>query len=135
MFYTSSSDMGETFGPNIRITDRSIDRSIGVYSNRIDSKTNVGITSTDEKVYFAWQDSRNANRDRQPEDIYAATLAFDPATLSVASSSAVPRWWVLAAFLLLGLGLGTVIASLLSRRSRRQDGSPAGAGRSTAVKV
>ena len=124
VFYTSSSDKGETFGPNIRITDRSIDRSIGVYSNRIDSKTNVGITSSDDKVYFAWQDSRNANRDRQPEDIYAATLAFDPATLSVASSSAVPRWWLLAAFLLLGLGLGTAMAWLLSRRSRGRDSRP-----------
>lgn len=135
VFYTSSSDKGETFGPNIRITDRSIDRSIGVYSNEIDSKTNVGITSTDDKVYFAWQDSRNADRDRQPEDIYTAILAIDPAALSVASSSAMPRWWVLAAFLLLGLGLGTAVAWLLSRRSRRHDGSPAGAGRSTAVKV
>lgn len=69
VFYTSSSDKGATFGPNRRITDRSIDRSIGVYSNNVDSKTNVGITSTDDQVYFAWQDSRNADRELQPEDV------------------------------------------------------------------
>ncbi len=135
VFYTSSSDKGQSFGPNIRITDRSIDRSIGVYSNEIDSKTNVGIASTDDKVYFAWQDSRNANRDLQPEDIYTAVLAVDGAKLAVSSSASFPRWWALAAFLLLGLGLGTVMASLLSRRSRPGDSRPSGAGRKAEAKA
>lgn len=136
VFYTSSSDKGKTFGPNVRVTDRSIDRSIGVYSNEIDSKTNVGIASTDDAVYFAWQDSRNANRDLQPEDIYTAVLALDPATLAVSSSSTdFPRWWALAAFLLLGLGLGTAISSLLSRRARTRDARPDGAGRPVGAKA
>lgn len=124
MFYASSSDKGKTFGPNIRITDRSIDRSIGVYSNRIDSKTNVGIASSNEEVYFAWQDSRNANRERQPEDIYTAAYALESDKLAVASSSPVPRWWFLGAVLLLGLGLGTAMSWLLSRRARSRDGRP-----------
>ncbi len=117
VFYTSSSDKGATFGPNRRITDRSIDRSIGVYSNNVDSKTNVGITSTDDQVYFAWQDSRNADRELQPEDVYSASLALNGLT-SAASSSSLPRWWALSAVLLLGLGLGTAISWLLSRRAK-----------------
>lgn len=124
VFYTSSSDKGQTFGPNIRITDRSIDRSIGVYSNRIASVTNMGIASSNEEVYFAWQDSRNANRELQPEDVYAAVYALESGTLAVASSSTVPRWWVLGAVLLLGLGLGTVVSWLLSRRARSRDRRP-----------
>ncbi len=124
VFYASSSDKGQTFGPNIRITDRSIDRSIGVYSNRIDSKTNVGITSTDDMVYFAWQDSRNADRDRQPEDIYAAAYALESDTLAAASSSTFPRWWFLGAVLLFGLGLGTAMSWLLSRRAKSRDRRP-----------
>lgn len=131
VFYTSSSDKGATFGPNVRITDRSIDRSIGVYSNGIDSKTNVGIASTDDEVYFAWQDSRNANRELQPEDIYTAAYALDEDKLAVASSSTVPRWWVLSAVLLLGLGIGTAIAWLLSARARARDRRPIGGGTRT----
>ncbi len=120
VYYTSSTDQGATFGPNIRITDRSIDRSIGVYSNNIDSKTNVGIASTNDEVHFAWQDSRNADRELQPEDTYAAALMLDGAT-KASSSSAAPRWAVLGAVLLLGLGLGIAAAWLLSNRSRRHD--------------
>lgn len=119
VFYTSSSDQGETFSPNLRITDRSIDRSIGVYTNNIDSKTNVGITSADDKVYFAWQDSRNADRELQPEDIYTSVLALGGSVLAVNASSHVPGWWLLSAVLLLGLGLGTAVAWLLTRRPAR----------------
>jgi hypothetical protein len=125
VYYASSTDQGATFGPNLRITDRSIDRSIGVYSNRIDSKTNLGIASTDDEVYFAWQDSRNADRERQPEDVYTATLMLEGATLASESSTA-PRWGVLGAVLLLGLGLGIAGAWLLSTRSRNRAGGPAG---------
>lgn len=132
VYYTSSSDQGRTFGPNERITDRSIDRSIGVYSNEIDSKTNVGITSTDDKVYFAWQDSRNADRELQPEDIYTSVLAKNSTTL-VANTSSVPRWWLLAAALLLGLGVGTATAWLLSRRSRGRTARQPGSGQRAGV--
>lgn len=125
VFYTSSTDQGTTFAPNIRITDRSIDRSIGVYSNGIDSKTNVGIASRNDEVYFAWQDSRNADRELQPEDVYTAALMLNGAT-PTSSSSAGPRWGLLGAVLLLGLGLGVVGGRLLSNRLRDRDGSPAG---------
>jgi hypothetical protein len=119
VFYTSSSDQGATFGPNLRITDRSIDRSIGVYSNGIDSKTNLGIASTNEEVYLAWQDSRNADRELQPEDIYAAALVLDGATLASSSSVAAgPSWGLLIAALLLGLGLGVTAGWLLNGRAR-----------------
>lgn len=124
VYYASSTDQGATFGPNLRITDRSIDRSIGVYSNRIDSKTNLGIASTDDVVHFAWQDSRNADRERQPEDVYTANLMLEGATLA-SESSTTPRWGVLGAVLLLGLGLGIAGAWLLSTRSRSRAGRPA----------
>jgi hypothetical protein len=67
VYATSSTDQGVTFGPNLRITDRSIDRSVGVWSNNIDSNHAVGVTSTDDSVYFAWQDSRESDREAQAE--------------------------------------------------------------------
>lgn len=134
VYYTSSTDKGSTFSANRRITDRSIDRSIGVYSNNVDSKTNVGITSTNDLVHFAWQDSRNADRELQPEDIYAATLALKGVT-NAASSSALPRWWALSAVLLLGLGLGTAISWLLSRRTKAGHSTSAVERRPASVKA
>lgn len=59
-----------TFGRNLRITDRSIDRSVRVWSNNIDSNHAVEIASTNGSVYFAWQDSRNSNPEAQPEDVF-----------------------------------------------------------------
>jgi len=76
VFYTSSDDQGRTFTKNIRITDRSIDRTVGVWGNNISSQHNVGIDSSDDAVYFAWQDTRNADRRFQAEDVYTAKLAF-----------------------------------------------------------
>ncbi len=119
VFYTSSTDQGATFTPNIRITDRSIDRAIGVYSNNIDSKTNVGITSTDDEVHFAWQDTRNADRESQPEDIYTAAIRLSGTTPG-SDAYGVPWWGLLGAGLLLGLGLGIAAAWLLRRHSRRE---------------
>ena len=126
VFYTSSTDRGATFTPNLRISDRSIDRSVGVWSNNIDSSHNVGIDSSDEAVYFAWQDSRNADPELQAEDVYMASLQLEEAA---ASTSSVPGWAWLGAGTALGLGLAAVVAWLVARRS-----SPSSArGPATAV--
>lgn len=51
VFYASSSDGGQSYGPNIVGTDRCIDRSIGVWSNNVGSAAPVGMDSTDDAVY------------------------------------------------------------------------------------
>jgi hypothetical protein len=81
VFYTSSDDQGRSFGPNVRISDRHIDRTVGVWGNNIASQDNVGIDSDDEDVYFAWQDTRNADPRLQAEDIYTAKLARSAASV------------------------------------------------------
>jgi hypothetical protein len=113
VYYASSTDKGRTFGRPIRVNDRSIDRSKGVWSNNIDSKFNVGIASTNDAVFFAWQETRNAIGDTDAEDIYAATyrLAGDDA---VVERSGIPAWTLLGAGLL-GLGAGVCIAFLFVR--------------------
>lgn len=127
VFYTSSTDGGRTFTPNVRITDRSIDRSIGVWSNNVDSHYNVGITSADDVVFFAWQDSRNGNRETNAEDIYVATLDLDGTAVQAASAS-VP-WGLLALGVALGLGVGMVAVALFSRRQGDRSGAAEPAGR------
>ncbi len=58
VYYASSEQRGASFGANQRITDRSIDRSVGVWSNNVGSAAPVGIISDDDVVSFAWHDTR-----------------------------------------------------------------------------
>lgn len=116
VYYSSSGDQGRTFTPNLRISDRSIDRTIGVWGNNIGSRTNVGVASTNDSVYFAWQDSRNGNLDNNSEDIYAASLKLGGATVTATGHDSL-NWDRLLAGAALGLGLATVLAWALTRRS------------------
>ncbi|MGH9279524.1 MAG: sialidase family protein [Acidimicrobiales bacterium] len=111
VFSASSTDGGKTFGPNRRITDRSIDRSIGVYAGAIMSFINVGIASTDDVVYYAWQDSRNGRPNTQAEDIYTASLMLDgPQPVGASTTSSDDRG---VAMLLTGLALGAGLAMVV----------------------
>ncbi len=123
VYYSSSSDRGNTFPPDLRITDRSIDRQFGVWSNNVDIHAPVGITSTDDSVYFVWQDTRNARPDGQAEDVYFASLKLDGKARPIAMSFAtVPVWALVASALLFGMGLAMMIAVGVARRSRNLKG-------------
>lgn len=74
VYYTHSTDEGETFAPNRKISDRIIDRSVGVWDNNVGSKFNLGVAATNERAYFAWQDTRNADPEFEAEDVYMASL-------------------------------------------------------------
>lgn len=114
VYYTSSSDHGTTFAPPIRVNDRGIDRSKGVWSNNIDSKFNVGVAATDDEVHFAWQDTRNALGETGSEDIYTSAVPLAPAAAG-GSGSGIPGWTLLLTGVF-GLGLGVAMAWLLFRR-------------------
>ncbi|MDQ4069416.1 MAG: glycoside hydrolase, partial [Actinomycetota bacterium] len=58
IYAASSFDGGTTFTENVRVNDRLIDRTIGVWSNNAHSQTSVAVTSSDTTTYVAWQDSR-----------------------------------------------------------------------------
>jgi hypothetical protein len=117
VYLTYSMDGGATFAPNIRVSDRSADRSIGVWANNVDQRLNVGITSFTEATYVAWSDTRNANREFQPEDVYAASVRFAaPEATPVGAPTTVPGWLIVSAALAIGLGVTTVIGLLVARR-------------------
>ena len=108
VYYTSSTDQGKTFRPNIRITDRGIDRTLGVW--KVDSKFNLGISSTDDAVYFAWQDTRNAIRETDADDVYTASLRLSAAAADPGDDGrSVPGWLLVAAGVAIGMGLTMVV--------------------------
>jgi hypothetical protein len=115
VYYTSSSDHGHTFSTPIPVNDRGIDRSKGVWSNNIDSKFNVGVAATDDAVFFAWQDTRNAVGASDAEDIYASSILLTGSPALVHRSGGIPGWTLVGTGLL-GLGLGFGLAWLMVRR-------------------
>jgi hypothetical protein len=119
VYYTSSTDQGRTWRPNMKISDRSIDRSIGVWENNIGSRHNVGISSTADSVHFAWQEPRVAHRELQPEDVYMSSLKLDPQALTAnrATSPSVPWAVYIIAGIALGMGAAMMIVWVVGRRS------------------
>lgn len=119
VYYSSSTDRGRTWSENVRITDRLIDRNIGVWSNNVHSHYNVGIASTNDSVFFAWQDSRNGDRLTNSEDVYFASLYREPSEILIGGGSGAdaPRWVVYGAFAAAGMGVAMVVAYFLFRRT------------------
>ncbi len=116
IYYSWSTDGGRSFAPNVRVSDRIINREIGVWSNNVHSHMSVGIASTDEGAYFAWQDTRNGGPLNQSEDVYAASVDLDGSTPAGDTSGGVPSWLLVATGLALGMGVAMVAAAALARR-------------------
>ena len=78
VYMASSSDNGRTWSPNIRVTNQSIDRKLGPWSNGYDVRQPVGLTATDRYTLAAWDDTRNGDADGEAQDLYGAFVQFEP---------------------------------------------------------
>lgn len=86
VYYAYSDDEGATWSPNLRITDRSIDRRIGSWATG-DVQGPLGITSTDGAAYIAWDDTRNGTEETQSQDIYATRARHQGADVFFAAGA------------------------------------------------
>jgi Neuraminidase (sialidase) len=123
VYYASSSDNGATWAKNVRVTDQSIDRKIGVYASRFDLNAPPGIASTDSFALVAWDDTRNFDTVTEGQDIYVAAVQYDeiePATSNLLK-------YGLAA--VVGLAVVGVLFVLLALLARRREAGPTGARR------
>lgn len=127
VYYTSSTDNGETFGKNIRITDKSISRRYGVFLNNFNMSAPPGIASTNAYAILGWDDTRltdpnfadNATTGGGLQDIYTSAVQYE--ALGGGTSRAVKM--ALAGVVgLLVVGLVLLGASFGTRR--RVDASP-----------
>jgi len=127
LFYTYSTDNGDTWSKNIRVTDRSINRNYGVWGVNFDMSSPPGVASTDKFAVFAWDDTRltdvgvgdNNALGGGTDDIFAANVQF--AAIGGGASRAAKLVLAAALGLLLVGGLLIVVALL----SRRRLGTPA----------
>ena len=122
VYYTYSNDAGKTWSKNQRITDRTIDRKLGVWGNNFDMSSPPGIASTNAYALFGWDDTRhsdtsapaNAGLGAGVQDIYTAAVQFEGG--GCGTSNAVKVALAAVAGLLL-VGLILLAVSVGSKRS------------------
>lgn len=78
VYYAYSTDNGATWSSNIRVSDRSISRRIGTWSNGFDMRQPPGVASHDTYAVFGWDDTRLGDQVGQAQDVFAASAQFAP---------------------------------------------------------
>jgi hypothetical protein len=88
VYMASSSDGGQKWTANMRVTDRSIDRRLSdVWSTGVHSA--LGLHALDAGAYVSWDDTRNATADSKAQDVYFTRVRLGSApSLGTASSGA-----------------------------------------------
>jgi hypothetical protein len=121
VYYAYSTDDGRTWSKNERITDRSVDRRLGVWGANYDIASQPGVASTNAYAVFGWDDTRNSDQTFQDnaylggglQDVYIAAAQFE----AVGGGSSRTAKIVLAGIVgLLVVGLMLVLAAVVSRR-------------------
>ena len=134
VYYTTSSDNGNTWSKNVRITDQTDDRRVGVWLNNFNMSTPPGIISTNAFTLFGWDDTRASdpatitqNQLIGPQDIgggttdiYTAAVQFKAIGGGVSKAVKVALAGIIG---VLAVGLVLVFASFATRR--RTAGPPA----------
>ena len=122
LYYAYSEDDGKTWSKNQRITDRSVDRRIGVWGLNYDIASQPGIASTNAYAVFGWDDTRNTDTsfgDNSTlggglQDIYTAAAQFE----AIGGGSSRTAKIVLAGIVgLLVVALMLVAAAMFQRRA------------------
>lgn len=126
VYYTYSTDGGENWAPNERITDRLIDGEIGTTFSNQDIRAPIAVASANEAAMFAWPDTRAGGPQEDVQDIYFTRARFDDESAAADGTGSMPGWlWGV-----LGGGAGLVLAAVLlflGVRSARTSPRAAGA--------
>jgi hypothetical protein len=121
VYYAYSNDHGKTWSKNLRITDRTIDRKLGVWGNNFDMSSPPGIASTNAFAIFGWDDTRNSTPGSPAsdgfggglQDIYTSAVQFE---LVGGGSSSTVKIALAAIAGLLTVGLVLLAVSVSSKR-------------------
>lgn len=119
-YYTYSTDGGATWAKNIRVSSVSSNRHYGFFAGFSGVRGPVGIASSNEAAYIAWEDTRNATADRPVVDTYFAAVQHAPVATTGAGAlalvAAIAGGLVTAAMALLAASYG-----VRSRQRRREE--------------
>lgn len=124
VYAVTSEDGGATWGPNRRVNDVRIDRTIGLWDPTYFFQVPLAVASSAGSTLVAWSDTRNGDALTGTQDIVTAALA------AVESDDSAWLWFGLggAAGVAAGAGLGVWILLLVMRRRADAQATPAGDG-------
>jgi hypothetical protein len=114
VYYSSSSDDGVTWSKNVRLTDKIVDRRIGIWGNGFDVSVPPGIASTDKLLVVGWDDTRNGTQLTQTQDLF--TVDVQLAKVGGGSSKATK----VALAAVAGVAVVGLVLMLASRVGRRE---------------
>ncbi|HEX2117965.1 MAG TPA: hypothetical protein VHF91_02180, partial [Acidimicrobiales bacterium] len=77
VYATWSEDNGETWSPNLKVTDQPINRRLGVWSNGSDMRGPPAIASAEEYTVFGWDDTRLGTEQTPIQDIFGRAVQFE----------------------------------------------------------
>jgi hypothetical protein len=123
VYYSSSTDAGATWSPNMRVTNPSVDGKQGATFNNIDTRGPIGLQSTSGMAYVAWPDSRATDANGDAEDAYFARIRYSETPASATTSSR-PGWVWGALGAAVTLMVGGLLLAVAGRRSSHGPESP-----------
>lgn len=123
VYYAYSRDNGASWSDNVRVSQQSIDRKLGVWSNGFDQREPPGVSSSDDLALVAWDDTRLGDQTTQTQDVFARVVQFE--ALDSGGSSGL-RFVAAALVGLVVAGVLLLAATALARR--RAAGAGAGGG-------
>ncbi len=138
VFYAYSTDDGETWSRNIRVSDQPIDRRLGVWSQNYDITTPPSIASGDKYTLFGWDDTRNNDLSfidnnalgGGAQDFYTVAAQYEV----IGGGASKAAKYVVAGILgLVAVGLVLLLVSLAARG--RSGATPLGTGRKDKAKA
>lgn len=113
VYYTSSTDSGRTWAKNIRVTDRSVNRKIGPWSNNFDLRQPPGIASNSAYALLAWDDTRNGDPVGQAQDVFGAAVQYE--ALAGGTSNAL-KYVIAGVIAIMVVGAMLLVLALAARR-------------------
>lgn len=79
VYQSSSTDNGTTWSKNLRVTDRIVDRRIGVFGNNFDVSAPPGLATSNDYIIVGWDDTRNATPGELgagTQDLFTAAVQY-----------------------------------------------------------
>lgn len=116
VYYTYSTDGGRTWAANVRVSDRSIDRRLGVWDT-YGLHGNIGLASTDAAALVTWDDTRNGNETTHAQDVYFTRVRHAEPLVAETSGQPGLLWALIGAGA--ALALGGIILFLATRTALR----------------
>lgn len=119
VYHSSSSDGGETWTENVRVSDRSMHRDEGYTLNsNYGLMGPMGVASTDSAAHVAWGDSRRGSVEAPTEDYYFTSVIYDSDVLGMSDSNPRPGFAYFALGSAMTIVLVGAVLLVVSRRMR-----------------